>query len=114
MKFKIGDRVKVVKIINDEYITLSHDQIINQIGTIIDINLHSNVQYPYRIEFNNNKINEYKNNLWAEEELELVVCNDVTDKLKCFGEYCERLENNDEHKKCLECDYLMRCSYRMG
>ena len=110
MKFKIGDRVKVVNIINDEYITLPRDQIINQIGIVIDILFNNNFKYPYYIEFNNKKINEYNNNLWAEEELELVTCNGVANNPKCFGEYCDHIKNNNEHKKCLECEYLMRCS----
>lgn len=117
MKFKIGDRVKVVNIINDEYITLPHNQIINQIGIVINILFNNNFEYPYYIEFNNKKINEYNNNLWAEEELELVDCNNVsnnaTNNPACFGEYCEHLENIDEHRKCLECNYLMQCSYKM-
>jgi len=96
---------------------LPHDQLINQIGIINNIVLNTSVQYPYYIEFNNKKVNEYNNNLWAEEELELVACNNkannTTNKPKCFGEYCEHLENNDEHRKCLECNYLMRCSYRI-
>ncbi len=110
MKFEIYDNVKIAKIINeDDIIGINPDYLLGKTGKIISIDIDK--KYPYRLEFNDDEIQSLGNVFWAENELELVACNNTTYTPKCFGEYCDHIENNNEHKKCLECEYLMRCSY---
>ncbi len=70
MKFKKGDKVKVVKILESEFITLPVDQLINQIGIIGSVDLDDK-EYPYYVKFDNKEINKHGNDYWMEDELEL-------------------------------------------
>ena len=75
MKFKVGNRAKVAKIIcecEDEKEKIQLEKCLNQSGGIIKID---NDSYPYLITFDNSELEEEI--YWREEELELVDIEDT-------------------------------------
>lgn len=77
-KFKIGDKVKVVRV--DEY---SDERLLGAIGTIVDID--EDWVYPYEVKYDDEQFNnDGMQNLFGEDELELIV----------YVYYNEKIENN--------------------
>jgi len=72
MKFELNDRVKVVKIVNSNTTIqdIEPDYLLGKIGIIT--RAREFIEYPYEIEFDDDKANASDNVLWKEEELELV------------------------------------------
>jgi len=70
MKFKVGDRIQIVKIncITDVS-EISPDYLIGKTGEIIDVWAETD-KYPYEIKFDDKVAEASGNNSWAEDELD--------------------------------------------
>jgi len=72
MKYQAGDRIKVIKIIDSENSIdgIEPDYFINKTGTITEV--RTNRDYPYIVEFDDERAENSGMGLWHEEELELI------------------------------------------
>jgi hypothetical protein len=94
MKFKVGDRVRIVKILNSFDVQYADDLYLWQEAIIIEIDINTS-DYPYKLYFDAlNFKGERENQWWDEEELELIDDSKDKAKLEMFGELVKGLEKS--------------------
>ena len=71
MKFKVGDKVKIIKIW-EEILVDSQDCFIGKTGTIASMSKIYYDNYPYKVIFDDKTIQALEVEFWRDEELELV------------------------------------------
>lgn len=72
MEYQAGDRIKVVKILDsaNSIDGIEPEYFINKTGTITEV--RTNREYPYIVEFDDERAENSGMGLWKEEELELI------------------------------------------
>jgi len=76
MKFKVGDKVKIIKIW-EEILVDSQDCFIGKTGTIASMSKIYYDNYPYKVIFDDKTIQALEVEFWRDEELELVSTNNT-------------------------------------
>lgn len=106
MKYRVGDKVKVVKV--EEGFDYSPEDLKSIIGAIGEITkIDSKYEYPYTVEFNDSRMQELDLNLWKDEELDFSEnlkreCFDVCvddDKVNIIDWIQTHFHNGNWHKK---------------